>query len=393
MITKNNFNPQCITYSQMNIIFNARIYYRRLTTWTIAYIISRYRGVGTAEELFGRLYLESIDIGNMLQIIFGRDISDRYSQMVSQFPIAFRDLLSAQLEGNTEAINQQVDQLYRNVAERAAYLEAINPYWSEAGYRDLFGSYIQYTLEVANAFASGDYSKYIETYDRLTAHTNKMGDTFAQGLYEYITSGQQTTDYLPLQESGQCITIDEMNTIFNIRMFWFELATWTRSYMLSRYNELGSAEVVFARLKQVPVDYTNTLKQIFGEEVAAGLLQELNTYLDLLDAFITAQMEGNIDEINRITKLLYENADKRAALISSVNPFWSQTEWRDRLYNNLRSTLDQSTTFLMGDYARNIDIFSRILDLAENTSSYFAQGLFQYINNNQQKSESQESIT
>jgi len=122
-------------------------------------------------------------------------------------------------------------------------------------------------------------------------------------------------------------------------------------------------------------------------------LQELNTYLELLDAFITAQMEGNIDEINRITKLLYENADKRAALISSVNPFWTVEEWRNRLYNNLRMTIDESTTFLMGDYAINIDIYSRILDLAENTSSYFAQGLFQYINNMQQKPEPQESIS
>ncbi|HYE67837.1 MAG TPA: hypothetical protein VEA58_04450 [Anaerovoracaceae bacterium] len=393
MITKHDFNPQCITYSQMNMIFNARIYYRRLTTWTIAYIISRYTGVGTSEELFGRLYLESIDIGNMMQIIFGRDVSDRYSQMVSQFPIAFRDLLSAQLEGDTESINQYVDQLYRNVGERAAFLEAINPYWTESGYRDLFGTYIQYTIEIANAFASGDYSKYIETYDRLTEHTNKMGDTFAQGLYDYITSGQQTTDYLPLQESDQCITIDQMNTIFNIRMFWFELATWTRSYMLSRYRGLGNTEAVFARLKQVPVDYTNTIKQIFGEEVAAGLLQELNTYLELLDEFITAQLEGDIDEIDRITKLLYENADKRAALISSVNPFWTFEEWRNRLYNNLRDTLNQSTTFLMGDYARNIDIYSRILDLAENTSSYFAQGLFQYFNSIDPKPESQEGIS
>ena len=392
MITKTDFNPQCITYSQMNMIFNARIYYRRLTTWTIAYIISRYTGVGTAEELFERLYLESIDIGNMLQIIFGRDVSDRYSQMVSQFPIAFRDLLTAQLDGDIEGINQHVNVLYQNVGERAAFLEAINPYWSKEGYTDLFGTYTQYIIELANAFASGDYSKYIETYDLLTAHANKMGDVFAQGIYDYVTSGSQTTENLSPQDSEQCITYDQMNVIDNIRMFWFELATWTRSYMLSRYSGLGNTEAVFARLKQVPVDYTNTIKQIFGEEVAVGLLEELNTYLDLLDAFITAQMEGNIDEINRITKLLYENADKRAALISSVNPFWTFEEWRNRLYNNLRDTLNESTTFLMGDYARNIDIYSRILDLAENTSSYFAQGLFQYISSEQQKPESQESI-
>jgi len=384
MITKYNFDPQCITYSQMNMIFNARIYYRRLTTWTRAYIISRYFGVGTSEELFGRLYLESLDIGNMLQIIFGRTYSDEYSQMVSEFPIALRDLISAQTEGDIDAMNQNVERLYRNVAERAVYLEDLNPYWSEAGYIDLFNTYTQLTLEEANAIATGDYGKDIEIFDRLTAHSNKMGDTFAQGLYDYITSGQQNTDGLQPQNNDQCITYDQMNVIYDIRMFWFELATWVRNYMLSRYTGLSNTEATFARLKQVPVDYTNTLKQVFGEEVAVGLLDELNTFLDLLDAFITAQMEGNIDEIDRITKELYENADNRAALISSVNPFWTFEEWRNRLYNNLRDTLNESTTFLMGDYARNIDIYSRILDLAENTSNYFAQGLFEYINSEQQ---------
>jgi hypothetical protein len=83
-----NFNPQCITYSQMNLIVNARIYYRRLTTWTRAYIISRYFGIGTAEAQFERLYLESLDIGNMLQIIFGREYSEQYSQLVSMYAIS-----------------------------------------------------------------------------------------------------------------------------------------------------------------------------------------------------------------------------------------------------------------------------------------------------------------
>jgi hypothetical protein len=311
MVTENNFDPQCITYSQMNMIFNARIYYRRLTNWTRAYIISRYYGIGTSEELYGRLYLESLDIGNMLQIIFGREYSEQYSKLLSQFAITFRDLISAQLEGNTEAIYQHVEELHQNVADRATYLAALNPYWSVPEYRNLFDTYIQYTIEEANAIAAGDYSKDIETYDKLTAHTNKMGDIFAQGLYDFVTSGQQNTENLP-QGSQKCITYDQMNAVYDIRMFWFELAIWTRSYMLSRYKGLGNTEAAYARLKQVPVDYTNALKQIFGEQVAADLLQELNTYIDLFDAFITAQIEGNIDEINRITQLLYQNADQRA---------------------------------------------------------------------------------
>ncbi|HVI42798.1 MAG TPA: hypothetical protein VM577_19500, partial [Anaerovoracaceae bacterium] len=277
------------------------------------------------------------------------------------------------------------DRLYQNVEERAAFLEAINPYWSAAESRNFFGTYIQYVIEGANALSSGDYTKDIEIYDRLTAHTNKMGDVFAQGLYDYITSGPQNTGNLPPQEGQQCITYDQMNAIYNIRMFWFELATWTINYMFSRYTGIGDPQEVFARLKKVPADYPNILTQVFGEQIAADSLQTINTYFDLIDALITARMEGNIDEMNRITQLLYQNADKQAALVSSANPFWDQEEWRSRLYNNIRSTIEESTSVLSGDYARTIDIFSRILDQSESTGNYFAQGLFNYINYSQQK--------
>lgn len=193
MIAKTVFNPECITYSQMNLIFNSRIYYRRLTTWTRAYIISKYFGIGSDEELFGRLYLESLDIGNMLQIIFGREYAEQYSSLVSQFAFAFRDLQAAQLAGDTEAVDQNVARIFQNAKDRAAYLAALNPYWSEAEYTELLSTYFRLIIEDVNAIITGDYSRDIELYSILTAHTNRMGDTFAKGLYDYITSGSQET--------------------------------------------------------------------------------------------------------------------------------------------------------------------------------------------------------
>jgi hypothetical protein len=162
-------------------------------------MLSRYFGIGTTEELFGLLYLESLDISNMLEIIFGREISNRYSQMVSQFPIALRDLVSAQLEGNTEGMQESVDRMYLNISQRAAFLKDINPYWSETGYQNLFGSYIQHTIETANAIAARDFSRDIEIYDEITELTDQMGDTFAQGIYDYITTGQPYGDLAPEQ--------------------------------------------------------------------------------------------------------------------------------------------------------------------------------------------------
>ena len=377
---KSNFNPECITYSQMNLIFNVRIAWRRLTTWTRAYMISRYLGIGNADELFGGLYSEALSFSDMLQVIFGRQAAQENAGYLNRYTILFRDLLTAHLKGDTQAVQQNINRFYQNINDNAAFLASINPYWSEAQWRDLLGTYFRLTIEEANSFASGNFKQDIQIFDQITDLNNTMGDVFAQGLYDFITSGQEPTGSPTPQGNQQCFTSEQINLIYNIRMFWFELVTWVRAFMLSRYRGIGDVNEVFNRLQQVPNDYVNNLRQFFGDNPAIDELQlELNTYIDLIDDLITAQMNGNIDDINRITQLLYQNANERAASVSKLNPYWDESEWRNRLYNNLRSTLDESVSFLNGDYARNLDIFRTLLDQAESSSGYFAQGLVNYL--------------
>jgi len=370
----------------MNLIFNARIFWRRLTIWTRIYIISRYLGIGTAEVSFDRLYLENSDFGDMLRILFSRSISDRYSQLLNQFSIGLRELITALIQGDLDAARQSIDRLLLNADQRASFLASINPYLNETEWRNLLITYLQDTIEEANLYASNDYRKEIEYFDRLTALSNTMGDVFAQALYDYITSGAQNTNSLPTQDGQRCVTEEQMNQIYNIRMFWFDLIDWVRAFMLSKYRDVGDEDEVYARLQQVVDDYINNLNQFFGETPGANKSQlELNAYIGLIDSLITAQKAGNTEEIDRITRQLYQNADDRAATVSSINPYWDENEWRTRLYNNLRSTLDESAMFLTEDYARNLDIFSSLMDQAESTSEYFTQGLLDYLFQGQQQ--------
>lgn len=373
------FDPQCITYSQMNLIFNARFYYRRLTTWTKAYLLSRYFGIGTMEAQFERLYLETLDIGEILQIIFGRQAAEEYSQLLSQYAIIANELITAQLAGDLETVNRSVERLYQNVDARADFLQNLNPYWSAEEYRNLFYGFIEHVIELANATAARDTAREIAHFDALNEHTDRMGDTFAEGLYAYLTSGSP-----PAEINVPCITLEQMADIYTIRMFWFELVVWIRTYMLSRYAGTGDPEMIFARLMQVPETFVNTMKKFFPKIDVESYLQLFNTYLELIASFVTAMLENNVEELNLVTRSLYENADERAAAVSAINPFWQEEPWRDLLYANLRNTIEESNTFLTGDYERNIDIFTRLLDIAETSSTFLAQGIFDYITQNQQ---------
>mgnify|MGYP000855462825 CR=1 FL=1 len=376
MPDNNVFNPECITFSQMNLLFNARIYFRRLTIWVWAYIISRYYGIGSPQDLFSRLYLESMEISNMLTFVFGREYSQQYSELLSDFPIGLSDLITAQLEGNAAEVNNVVDRMYDNVAIRAAFLEELNPYWNAEQYREYFGVYLTYIFEIINSIIAGDFTKIIQTFDLLNDHTNLMGDQSAQGMYYYITSGVGT-DYEAMG-NVPCITYDEVNQIYQVKMVWFELATWTRNYLLSEFIGVGAQDEVFERLRHVFDNYVNTMREIYGDEFANESQEVLYGYLDLLRAYIDAQVRGDEEELNRLIPLLYENADRRAALIASVNPIWDEEEWRNRQNNNIRYTIEEAVSFLSEDYARNIGIYSRLIDLAESTSNYLAIGLFDH---------------
>ena len=126
-------------------------------------------------------------------------------------------------------------------------------------------------------------------------------------------------------------------------------------------------------------EYGAMLRRIFGEQITERFLDLLYTHIGLTTSLITAQIERNTDVASEVTRLLYENAEETASFLASINPFWDESILMNRLNSYVQSTIEQSTTFLTGEYDRNIDIFARILTHAENTGNEFALGLFNYV--------------
>lgn len=377
---KQQLNEPCFTRSQMNLIFNMRIFWRRLAIWSRIYITSRYLGIGTAEVAFERLYIENLDFGDTLHIPFTRSIAARFSQLINRFSIGLRELITAQIEQDFDGIRLSIDRLLENANETAAFLASVNPYIDEEEWRNLFTEYLQNTMQEANLFAAEDYRMDIEYFDRLMELSNTMGDAFAQALYRYITSGAEIPDNLSSQNGQLCLTSEQMNLLYDIRMFWFDLVIWTRALMLSQYMNVGDQEEVYERLQTVVTDHIANLTQIFGENAAVNALHaNLITYIDLMNSLIAAQIAGDVNEIDRLVRLLYENADDIAASRAAINPYWDEDAARTRLYNNLRYTIDESTMFLTQDYGMNLYIFSALMDQAENFSDNFTEGLLEYI--------------
>lgn len=179
------------------------------------------------------------------------------------------------------------------------------------------------------------------------------------------------------------ITYGQMNLLFQVRNLWRQLVTWTRAYLTNKQAGLNIAEETFNRLYETPREFGIILQMILGYETAQTFMQYLSVQLVLTKEIIDAYIAGNTDIINEKVQQLYQNADMRAELMASVVPYWNQTQIRNFLFTYHQYTLEQIVTLLSGDYARNIDIYDRLLHHADNMGDYFAEGLFNYIADNE----------
>lgn len=364
----------------MNIILNSRIFWRKLATWTRAYLFSRYAGIGIAEDIYGHMFTVLSEFATMLRLIFGAEFSEAYYQMMVNHVIILRDTIDAQLANDTAAMNRNMERQYQNADLRASYLSQANPYWDYETWRNMIETYIDFTVAEANTFIASNYERNVETFDQFLVHTDTMGDYFALGLYNFITS--PPAGPLPTvsrsRMSEQCITYDQMNTIYRMRLFWFEMAPWTRTFMTSRFSGVGFSNEAYDRLRRVPIEYGILLKKYFDSNLVDDIMRIIYRHIDLIDDLITAYQAGNISEINRATRQLYQNVDEGAAILSRMNPFLDQEEWRAILYGLIGSTIESVVSFLSREYTRNISIYNRSLDQAELIGDNFSRSLFNY---------------
>ena len=101
-------------------------------------------------------------------------------------------------------------------------------------------------------------------------------------------------------------------------------------------------------------------------------------YVDLMTSMISAQIEGDAEAANEATRLLYENAAETTSLLAGLNPFWDERVLRNIINTYIQDTIEESTTFLIGDYDRNINVFAQLLRRTETTGNFLAQGLYRY---------------
>jgi hypothetical protein len=192
MISTSEFQGSCIPSGQLNLIYKSRTIWRDLATWMRAYLVSIYAGFGNQEAVKEKLNNIPIEFKNIFSTIFGDQIADTYSTLLSSYITSFESLVTAQINGDANAVNEYTRQLYENADQRAAFLSKINPFWVETEWKNFLYQFNKMSIDESTTFLNKEYTRNIDVFDRILNFSSAMGDYYSQGLINYLTySGRQ----------------------------------------------------------------------------------------------------------------------------------------------------------------------------------------------------------
>ncbi len=170
-------------------------------------------------------------------------------------------------------------------------------------------------------------------------------------------------------------TSNQINLMNTFRKLWEQHIMWTRSFIISIASNLGDLTMVTNRLLQNPSDFENVLRPFYGRENAAKFQSLFQEHLLIAAKLVNDAKAGNTAEVKEDEIKWYENADQIAAFMASINPYWSEQEWRALLYDHLKMTENEAVERLNGQYEADILIYDSIEEQALKMADLMSTGI------------------
>lgn len=191
-------------------------------------------------------------------------------------------------------------------------------------------------------------------------------------LFSSVISPVLVNAQEPVGEKKECVKESAANLIFKQRKLWLEHVLWTRNFIISDLNGLENKDVVLERLLKNQEDIGNSLKPYYGNEAGDKVTELLKEHITLAGKVVAAAKSSNKEELEKSSKLWYENADKITDYLNKLNPQWSKPVLKDLLYKHLQLLTEQTAAMISKDWAKDIASYDRgedhIIKLADTIS-------------------------
>jgi len=181
----------------------------------------------------------------------------------------------------------------------------------------------------------------------------------------------------------QCITRTELEIMNRFRLLWNQHSEWTRMAITAIVFESPNEEETVTRLLRNPKDFAMTLRIFYGEIIANEFSDLLTEHLTLSAQLVEAIIAGNTEEVEKLNRRWYKNAEDIAELLGKINPCWSTEDWREMLFEHLRFVTEEAMTLINEEYQRNVDVYDELELQALKMADMMSEGIInQFIKKN-----------
>lgn len=166
--------------------------------------------------------------------------------------------------------------------------------------------------------------------------------------------------------------IDLMN---EFRELWEQHSAWTRMTIMSIVFNLPDEMFSTNRLLQNPTDFQNSLMPFYGNEASSRFSDLLKEHLVIAADLVVTAKAGDTDKANETEKKWYDNADEIAALLASINPYWSEDDWKEMLHEHLSLVKSEAVTMLSNNYGESVSVYDSIESQSLKMADTMSEGI------------------
>lgn len=177
---------------------------------------------------------------------------------------------------------------------------------------------------------------------------------FNQGLISNFPYSDYNYYSRNIYSSSMVYTSSQVELINLMRLLWEQHGAWTRTVTTSIVFDLPNADAVTNRLLRNPVDFEQALKPFYGDRIAAQFRDLLRAHLVIAAELVKAAKAGDTKTAADAEKRWYANADEIAALLGSINPYWTQEGWKVMLHSHLELVKAQAVNMLAKKFEADI---------------------------------------
>lgn len=176
----------CFTKAYLELHDLMRTLWEQHVAWTRMLIISIAAGLPDEELVTKRLLRNPIDMANVIKLFYRDAIASTFEAMFRDHLVIAAQLVKSAKAGDNRAAAEAEKNWYANANEIAAFLQRVNPYWSEEAFRAMLHEHLALTKTEAVNRLTGNFAVDIATFDQIERQALEMADAFTLGIARHF---------------------------------------------------------------------------------------------------------------------------------------------------------------------------------------------------------------